>query len=82
MHEHFYNVAYSVHQSGQVKSHGSCLLRTSKVPSLDAAKNHIRTYFLKDASALVTISQVTSLSKEVYIKLGGDPNAPLLKETW
>jgi hypothetical protein len=39
--------------------------------------------FLKNPTAVITISHVTSLSQEVYKKLGGDPNAPLLKvENW
>lgn len=82
MHEHFYNVGYIVYQHGRPDKSGSCLLRTSKVPTLDSVKNHIRTHFLKDATAVITISQVASLSKEVYIKLGGNPEAPLLKENW
>ena len=76
--EHFYNVAFLVYENGQVKSHGSCLLRTSRVPTLDAARNHIRTHFLNDPTAVITISHVASISKEVYIKLGGNPNAPML----
>ena len=82
MQEHFYSVAYLVYENGKVKSHGSCLLITSKVPTLDSAKAYIRTHFLKDPAAVISISQVASISKEVYIKLGGDPNAPLLKENW
>ncbi len=79
MYEHFYNVAYKVYQSGEIQRNGSCLLRSSRVPTLDAAKAYIRQYFLKDAAAVINITQVMSLSKEVYLKLGGDPNAPLLK---
>lgn len=83
MQEHFYNVAYTVYEIGAVKGNGSCLLRTSKVPTLDSVRNYIRTHFLNDPKAVITISQVESLSKEVYIKLGGNPNAPLLKgENW
>jgi hypothetical protein len=83
MHEHFYNVAYIVNENGLQRSDGSCLLRTSKVPGLDAVRNHIRKNFLKDASAVITITQVESISKEVYQMLGGDPEAPLLKgEVW
>ncbi len=83
MQEHFYNVGYVVYENGKVKNQGSCLLRTSKVPTLDAARGHIRTHFLKDATAVITISHVASISIEVYIKLGGNPNAPLLKvENW
>lgn len=83
MHEHFYNVAYLVHESGKVKKTGSCLLRTSKVPPLDAAKAHIRKHYLNDPAAVITFSEVSSISKEVYLKLGGDPDAPLLKvENW
>lgn len=83
MQEHFYNVAYKIHENGIVKSHGSCLLITSRVPTLDAAKAHIRTHFLNDPTAVITISHVSSISKEVYILLGGNPNAPLLKvENW
>jgi hypothetical protein len=83
MQEHFYNVAYKVYENGIVKSHDSCLLRSSKVPTLDAAKDHIRLHFLKNPTAVITISHVTSLSQEVYKKLGGDPNAPLLKvDNW
>lgn len=82
MQEHFYNVAYKIYENGEVKSHGSCLIRTSKVPTYDAAKAHIRRHFLKNAPAIIQFSQVESISKEVYIRLGGDPNAPLLKEEW
>lgn len=83
MQEHFYNVAYTMYENGKVKGNGSCLLRTSKVPTLDSAKAHIRNYFLNDPTAIITISQVMSISKEVYLRLGGDPNAPLLKvEDW
>jgi hypothetical protein len=83
MQEHFYNVAYIIYENGKVKDQGSCLLRTSKVPTLDAAKAHIRTHFLKDPTAVITISHVASISHEVYLKLGGNPNAPLLKvEDW
>lgn len=83
MQEHFYNVAYIVYENGQEKSHGSCLLRSSKVPTLDSAKAHIRTQYLKDQAAIINISHVSSISKEVYLLLGGDPNAPMLKvENW
>jgi len=82
MREHFYNVAYKIYENGVVKSHRSCLIISPKVPSLDSAKGHIRTYFLNDPTAVITISHVTSISKEVYLKLGGNPNAPLLKDTW
>jgi hypothetical protein len=83
MQEHFYNVAYKIYENGVVKKHGSCLLRTTKVPTLDAAKAHIRTHFLKDPTAVLTISHVASISNEVYLKLGGNPNAPLLiAENW
>jgi hypothetical protein len=83
MHEHFYNVAYKVYENGEVKANRSCLLRSPKVPTLDAAKAHIRNHFLKDPAAVITISQVMSISKEVYLKLGGDANAPLLNvEVW
>ena len=83
MTEHFYNVGYIIYENGKEKSHGSCLLRTSKVPTLDAAKAHIRMHFLNDPTAIITISHVSSISHEVYLKLGGDPNAPLLKvEDW
>lgn len=82
MHEHFYNIGYSVYQNGVVQRSGSGLIRTSKVPSLDSVKNHIRIHFLNDPTALVSISQVTSIGKEVYLMLGGDPEAPLLKESW
>jgi hypothetical protein len=73
MQEHFYNVAYKVYENGIVKSHDSCLLRSSKVPTLDAAKAHIRSHFLKNPTAVITISHVTSLSQEVYKKLGATP---------
>ncbi|HZF62980.1 MAG TPA: hypothetical protein VEZ55_00765 [Chitinophagaceae bacterium] len=79
MHEHFYHVAYVVYETGEVKSNRSCLLRSSKVPTLEAAKNHIRTHFLNDSTALITISQVSSISKEVYLQLGGKADAPLIK---
>jgi hypothetical protein len=82
MHEHFYNVGYIVYESGKVRTTGNALLRTSKVPTLDSVRNHIRKYFLNDAPSVITISEVVSLSGEVYKKLGGDPNAPLLKENW
>ena len=83
MQEHFYNVAYKVYQNGEVKGNGSCLIRSSRVPTLDAAREHIRKFYLNDPSAVITFSQVASISKEVYIKLGGDPEAPLLKvENW
>ena len=82
MHEHFYNVAYLVYENGQVKRTGSCLIRTPKVPTLDSVKNHIRNFFLNDSKAIISINEVSSISKEVYLKLGGDPDAPLLKETW
>ena len=82
MQEHFYNIGYQVYQNGIVAKTGSGLIRASKVPSLDSVKTHIRTYFLKDSAALVTISQVTSISKEIYQMLGGDPEAPLLKDSW
>ena len=83
MQEHFYSVAYLVYENGEIKGSGSCLLRSSKMPTLDSAKNHIRKFFLNDPAALVTISQVASISKEVYLQLGGDPDAPLLKvENW
>jgi hypothetical protein len=82
MHEHFYNIGYSVYQNGVVSKSGSGLIRASKVPSLDSVKNHIRKHFLNDATALLSISQVTSISKEVYLMLGGNPDAPLLKESW
>ena len=53
------------------------------MPTLDAAKAHIRTHFLNDPTAVITISHVTSISQEVYQQLGGNPNAPLLKlEGW
>ena len=83
MHEHFYSVAYTVNENGIQREDGSCLLRTSKVPGLDSVRNHIRKNFLKDSSAIITITQVESISNEVYRKLGGDPEAPLLKgEVW
>ena len=83
MQEHFYNVAYKIYENGIVKSNRSCLLITSKVPTLDSAKAHIRTYFLNDPTAVITISHVTSISKEVYLMLGGNPNAPLVKiDNW
>ena len=83
MHEHFYNVGYKVFENGIVKSHQSCLIRSPKVPTLDAAKAHIRTHFLNNSTAIITISHVASISKEVYIQLGGNPNAPMLKlENW
>ncbi len=82
MHEHFYNIGYSVYQNGVVFKSGSGLIRTSKVPTLDSVKNYIRTYFLNDATAVLSISQVTSISKEVYLMLGGKPDAPILKESW
>lgn len=83
MQENFYNVAFSVYESGVVKRNGSCLIRSSKVPTLDAARAHIRKYYLNDSAAVINFSQVASISKEVYLKLGGDPNAPLLKtEDW
>lgn len=83
MQEHFYSVTYIVFENGKAKSQGSCLIKTSKVPTLDSAKAHIRTHFLKDSTAVITISHVTSISGEVYLQLGGDPNAPLLKvEDW
>ena len=80
MHEHFYNVGYLVYQAGKVHKSGSVLLRASKVPTLDSVKNHIRNHFLNDTKAVLTISHVSSISKEVYITLGGHPEAPLLKE--
>ena len=79
MQELFYNVAYTVHENGASKINRSCLLRSARLPTLDAARDHIRHYFLKDSTALITLSQVTSISKEVYLRLGGDPNAPLVK---
>ena len=82
MHEHFYNIGYVVYQNGVVSKTGSGLIRTSKVPSLDSVKNHIRNNFLNDPAAVLNISQVTSISKEIYLMLGGDPKAPLLKEEW
>ena len=82
MHEHFYNIGYVVYQNGVVSKTGSGLIRTSKVPSLDSVKNHIRNNFLNDPAAVLSISQVTSISKEIYLMLGGDPKAPLLKEEW
>jgi hypothetical protein len=83
MHEHFYNVAYTVYEKGIPKSQRSCLIRSPRVPNLDAAKAHIRTYFLKDPSAVITISNVTSISHEIYKMLGGDPNAPMLNlDNW
>ena len=82
MQEHFYNIGYQVYQNGVVSRSGSGLIRASKVPSLDSVKNHIRTYFIKDSTAVLTISQVTSISKEIYLMLGGDPEAPLLKDNW
>lgn len=78
MHEHFYNVGYIVFENGIPKSQSTCLIRSPKVPTLDAAKAHIRNHFLKDPSAVISISHVTSISHEVYKKLGGDPNAPML----
>ena len=82
MHEHFYNVAYVVNENGLLRNY-SCLLRSAKVPPLDAARAHIRAYFLKNPAAIITIKEVTSVSKEVYIRLGGDPNAPLVNvENW
>jgi hypothetical protein len=80
MHEHFYNFSYLVFQNGVVHKSGSGLLRSSKVPTLDSVKNYIRIYYLNDPNAVLTISQVQSISKEVYIQLGGNPDAPLLKE--
>ena len=82
MHEHFYNIGYVVFQNGVVSKNGSGLIRASKVPSLDSVKNHIRNNFLKDPAAVLSISQVTSISKEIYLMLGGDPKAQLLKEEW
>lgn len=83
MHEHFYNVAYTVYENGIPKSQRSCLIRSPRVPNLDAAKAHIRTHFLKDPSAVITISNVTSISHEIYKQLGGDPNAPMLNlDNW
>ena len=82
MQEHFYNVAYKIYENGVVKSHRSGLIRTSKVPSLDSAKAHIREHFLNDPTAVITISHVSSISKEVFLKLGGNLNAPLLKDNW
>ena len=82
MQEHFYNVGYSVFQNGIISKTGSGLIRASKVPSLDSVKNYIRTNFLNDATAVLTISQVTSISKEVFLMLGGNPEAPILKEDW
>ena len=83
MQEHFYNVAYIVYENGKAKSNGSCLLRSPRVPTLDSARAHIRTHFLNDPTAIVTISHVSSISKEVYLKLGGHPDAPLLNvENW
>lgn len=79
MQEHFYNVAYRVHENGEVKRHRSCLIRTSRVPTFDAARDYIRTHFLKDPAAVISFTQVESISKEVYLQLGGDPNAPMLK---
>ena len=79
MHEHFYSVAYTVYENGVPKNQRSCLLRSPRVPNLDAAKAHIRTHFLKDPTAVIAINHVTSISHEIYLKLGGDPNAPLLK---
>ncbi|MDQ3842665.1 MAG: hypothetical protein M3342_01425, partial [Bacteroidota bacterium] len=79
MQEHFYSVAYRVYEKGEIKHHRSCLIRTSRVPTLDAARDHIRTHFLKDPTAVIAFTQVESISKEVYLKLGGDPDAPLLK---
>ncbi len=83
MQEHFYNVTYKVYEKGDVKKSGSCLLRTSKVPTLDSVRNYIRNHFLNDPKAVISFSEVESLSKEVYLQLGGDPDAPLLKvESW
>ena len=82
MQEHFYNIGYLVYQNGAVSRSGSGLIRASKVPSLDSVKNHIRNHFIKDSTAVLTISQVTSISKEIYLMLGGDPEAPLLKDNW
>ena len=82
MQEHFYNIGYSVYQNGVVSKTGSGLIRASKVPSQDSVKNHIRNHFLNDPTAVLNISQVNSISKEVYLMLGGDPESPLLKESW
>ena len=79
MQEHFYNVAYRVYENGEVKHHRGCMIRASRVPTLDAARDHIRKHYLKDPVALISFTQVACISKEVYLKLGGDPDAPLLK---
>jgi hypothetical protein len=83
MHEHFYSVSYSVHGIGEAKSTGGCLLRASRVPTLDSVRNHIRKHFLANPKAVISITEVESLSKEVYIQLGGDEKAPLLQaDAW
>ena len=79
MQEHFYNVAYRVYEKGEVKHHLSCMIRSSRVPTLDAARDHVRKHYLKDPAAIIVFTQVESISKEAYLKLGGDPDAPLLQ---